>query len=235
LYFCVHLLQLNKMTLHNKKSSFKYIFKIAFIPFAFTLVMMLVYILEIGMEWDFAKAGIYPRKVEWLWTIISYIFIHANWSHLFNNLLSFFLLSCCLFYFYRPVNIQIFIALWFVSGMILWFIGRESRHVGASGLIYAMASFLLFSGLIRRHVPLIAISLVVTLIYGNMVWHIFPWTVNDPVSWEGHLAGLITGLIIAIVFRNEGPQKPIKVWEEEEMEEETDYWNETENTENEQK
>jgi membrane associated rhomboid family serine protease len=77
------------MTQHNKKSFFKYIFKIAFIPFAFTLVMLLVYILEIGMEWDFAKAGIYPRKVDWLWTIFSYIFIHANWSHLFNNLLSF--------------------------------------------------------------------------------------------------------------------------------------------------
>jgi hypothetical protein len=68
-----------------------------------------------------------------------------------------------------------------------------------------------------------------------MVWHIFPWTVNDPVSWEGHLAGLITGLIIAIAFRNDGPQKPVKVWEEEEIEEETAYWNETENTENEQR
>ncbi len=208
------------------KYNFRKVINILFIPTILSLLILLVFLLEKGMDWNFSKAGIYPRKSEWIWTIFTFIFVHANWSHLFNNLLSFFLLSSCLFYFYRPVNLRIFVFLWVISGIMLWVIGRESRHVGASGLIYAMAAFLLFSGLIRRHIPLIAISLVVTLIYGNMVWHIFPWTVNDPVSWEGHLSGLITGLLVAIIFRNDGPQKPVKVWEEEEGLEEDEYWNE---------
>ena len=208
------------------KSKFRALNRIIFIPFLFSIIMVLVFLLENGMDWNFSKAGIYPRKPEYLWTLVTYIFVHANWSHLVNNLLSFFMLSSSLFYFYRPVNLKIFILLWLFSGILLWVIGRESRHVGASGLIYAMASFLFFSGLIRRHIPLIAISLVVTLIYGNMVWHIFPWTVNDPVSWEGHFAGLLTGFIIAIVFRKEGPQKPLKIWEEEDdVAKEDEYWN----------
>jgi len=211
----------------NSKNDFKHILNIVFIPITLTLLMLLVFILEKGMDWNFAKAGIYPRKPEWIWTILTYIFIHANLSHLLNNLLSFFLLGSCLFYFYRPLNLKVFVILWLISGFVLWVIGRESRHVGASGLIYAMASFLLFSGLIRRHIPLIAISLVVTLIYGNMVWHIFPWTVNDPVSWEGHLSGFITGFLVAIIFRNDGPQKPVKVWDEEENLEDEEYWKES--------
>lgn len=216
---------ISKMKTNPPKSNFRKVINILFIPFVFSLLILMVFLLENGMNWNFSKAGIYPRKIEWIWTIFTSIFIHANWGHLLNNLLSFFLLSSCLFYFYRPVNLRIFMFLWILSGIILWIIGRESRHVGASGLIYAMAAFLLFSGLIRRHIPLIAISLVVTLIYGNMVWHIFPWTVNDPVSWEGHLSGLFSGLLAAVLYRNDGPQKPVKVWEEENNEEE-EYWNE---------
>jgi membrane associated rhomboid family serine protease len=209
-----------------QKNNFRKVINIIFIPTILSLLILLVFLLEKGMDWNFSKAGIYPRKPEWIWTIFTFIFVHANWSHLFNNLLSFFLLSSCLFYFYRPVNLRIFVLLWFLSGIMLWVIGRESRHVGASGLIYAIAAFLLFSGLIRRHIPLIAISLVVTLIYGNMIWHIFPWTVSDPVSWEGHLSGLITGLLVAIIFRNDGPQKPVKVWEEDNIEDESndEFW-----------
>ncbi len=48
-----------------------------------------------------------------------------------------------------------------------------------------------------------------------MFWHLFPWQTNDPVSWEGHLSGGLSGLIFSVIFRNEGPQKPEKVWEDE--------------------
>jgi membrane associated rhomboid family serine protease len=218
------------MTKADRIATAKNAINLFFIPILFTFFLFLVYIFEQGMELSFAKGGIYPRKLEWIWTIITYIFVHASWSHLLNNILSFLLLSSCLFYFYRPVSLRVFIALWFISGIILWVIGRDSRHIGASGLIYAMASFLLLSGLLRQHIPLIAISLVVTLIYGNMVWHIFPWTIDDPISWEGHLAGFFAGLLIAIIYRKDGPQKPVKKWNETE-EFEVEYWNETEDRE----
>jgi len=127
-----------------------------------------------------------------------------------------------LFYFYRPIATKIPLLSYFSSGIILWMIGRDSWHIGASGLIYSLAFFLFFSGLIRKHVPLIAISLIITFLYGSMVWHIFPWQTNDPISWEGHLAGGITGLILSVIYRNSGPQKPEIIWENDEEDEEVE-------------
>ena len=178
------------------------------IPATMSVLIFSSFILEKGMEWDFHQAGIYPHHPESLGGIIGILFVHSDWSHLFNNLFSFALLSVCLFYFYHDIALKIFGLSILLSGSMLWMTGRESWHIGASGLIYAIATFLFVSGLIRKHVPLIAISLVVTFIYGSMVWHLFPWQVNDPVSWEGHLSGGITGLVLSIIYRKFGPQKP---------------------------
>lgn len=188
------------------------------IPLALSVTMILSYVLEVGMDWDFHKLGVFPRKIENLWSVFTFVFVHASWEHLLNNVLSFFILSSFLFYFYRKLSIKVLLISYVMSGAILWVIGRESCHVGASGLIYALAFFLFFSGLFRNYVPLVAISLVVALVYGNMVWHIFPWEVHDPVSWEGHLAGGLTGLVLSILYRNDDPQKPIVIWDEDDSE-----------------
>ena len=86
-------------------------------------------------------------------------------------------------------------------------------------LFYSLAFFLFFSGVIRKYSPLLAISFTVVLLYGSMVWHLFPWKLEDPISWEGHLSGGVVGLVLSILFRNKGPQKPVVKWEEEEEEE----------------
>lgn len=186
-----------------------------FIPLVIGVMMILSFVLEKGMGWDFHTAGVYPRRIENIWGVFTLIFVHADWSHLANNVISFTVLSSFLYYFYRQLASKILVVSYIFSGLILWIIGRDSWHVGASGLIYALAFFLFFSGVIRRHIPLIAISLVVALIYGNMIWHIFPWEVRDPISWEGHLAGGIIGIILSVYYRNEGPKKPVKVWDDE--------------------
>lgn len=212
------------MLLSNKRTPEQRRFLHAvFSPALITLVFILVFVLEQGLGVDFHKAGIMPRDFSKAWTIFSYVFIHADWGHLLNNSISFIVLATCLFYFYKQLSYSVLFISWLLSGVILWTIGRESWHIGASGLIYSIAFFLFFSGLIRKHIPLIAISLVLTFLYGSMVWHLFPWKVNDPISWEGHLAGGITGLILSILFRKSGPQKPIKLWEEEEEDDSIDY------------
>ena len=187
--------------------------------------MILCFILEKGMDWDFHTAGVFPRRIENLWGVFTLVFVHADWSHLANNVISFVLLGCLLYYFYKELASKVLILSYLFSGLILWFIGRDSWHIGASGLIYSIAFFLFFSGIIRKYVPLIAISLVVAFIYGSMVWHIFPWQQQDPISWEGHLAGGIIGLVLSVLFRNEGPQKPIKIWEAE-TDDTVEFWNE---------
>ncbi len=189
-----------------------------FIPVIIGILMVLSFLLEEGMNWDFHTGGVFPRRIENIWGIFTIIFIHSGWDHLINNLIAFLILGTLLYYFYSDLASKVLIISYICSGFILWVIGRENWHVGASGLIYSIAFFLFFSGIIRKHVPLIAISLIVAFIYGSMIWHIFPWQIQDPVSWEGHLAGGITGLVLSIIFKNEGPQKPVKIWADEDDE-----------------
>jgi membrane associated rhomboid family serine protease len=201
-------------------SSNKQQFKDAiFIPLVLGIVMILSFILEKGMDWDFHTAGVYPRRIENIWGVFTLIFVHADWSHLVNNVISFVLLGSCLFFFYKQNALRVLVISYVFSGLILWIIGRDSWHIGASGLIYSIAFFLFFSGIIRKHVPLIALSLIVAFVYGSMIWHIFPWQIQDPISWEGHLSGGFIGLVLSVMYRNSEPQKPIKKWEEEEEDE----------------
>ena len=104
----------------------------------------------------------------------------------------------------------------------MWLGARDAWHIGASGMIYGLAAFLVTSGVIRNHIPLLAISLIVVFLYGGMIWGVFPLKWNVPYSWESHLWGSIAGLALAVIYRNKGPQKQIKQWPEEEYE--SPYW-----------
>ena len=199
-----------------------------FVPAIITLFFILVFVFERGMGWDFHKAGILPRDIEHVSGILTYVFIHADWGHLLNNSISFLLLSSCLYYFYKQIASKVLLLSYLISGIMLWIIGRDSWHIGASGLIYSIAFFLFFSGLLRKHIPLIAISLIVTFLYGSMVWHVFPWQVNDPISWEGHLSGGVAGLALSLIFRKDGPQRPEKIWDDEDDTSDLDYFGEDE-------
>lgn len=171
---------------------------------------------------DFSRWGIRPVTVSGLKGIIFSPFIHASFSHLLSNTLPLLILIWFLFYFYSRIASGVLISLWLLSGFATWLIGRSSIHVGASGLVFAILFFLFFSGLLRRHIPLVAVSMIVAFIYGGTVWSIFPVTelVDPSISWEGHLSGALSGLLLAIFFRKQGPQKPPVVWEEEEREDE---------------
>lgn len=190
-------------------------FYAVFFPAIISFFLLLVFALEKLMEWDFHTAGIFPRQLSNLWGILTMPFIHSDWEHLFNNTLSFFLLSTSLYYFYNAIASKVLFLSYILSGLLLWIIGRDSWHIGASGIVYALAFFLFFSGIIRKHIPLIAISLIVAFLYGSIVWHLFPWQIFDPVSWEGHLSGAAVGLVLSLIYKNQGPQKPAEEWEEE--------------------
>lgn len=143
------------------------------------------------------------------------------------NTVSVFLLMSFLFYFYKDIATRTFLLIYLLSGIWLWFAGRDSYHIGASGIIYGMASFLFISGLIRKNPRLMALTLVITFIYGSMIWGIFPdFFPKKNISWEGHLMGLVAGVIVAVFYRKEGPKAPVYLWEDEEDDDEDEaYWN----------
>jgi len=181
--------------------------------------MWLVRIAEILFSADFSQGGIYPLALRGLPGIIFSPFIHSDTRHLFNNSLPLFFLATALFYFYSEVALKVFSLTYLLTGLLVWLAGREAWHIGASGLVYGLASFLFFSGIIRRYFRLIALSLLVVFLYGSMVWGIFPGIYTN-VSWESHMLGFFSGVLLSVWFRKEGPQAPVYEWMEEEEEEE---------------
>lgn len=192
-----------------------------FFPLIFVILLWLILFLQNGMGFDLHTWGIYPRHKEGLWGILTSPLVHSGIQHLFSNTLPLLILGWCLFYFYKDLGYIVFPTLWVLSGIFTWVIGRDSWHIGASSIIYALSFFLFFSGILRKYIPLMAVSMIVVFLYGSTVWNMFPIAeiVDPTVSWEGHLSGALSGLITAIIFRKEGPQVAAPDPEEEEDDE----------------
>ncbi len=191
------------------------------IPGLFVILMWLVKIVEVLFDLDFTTAGIFPQTIKGLPGIVLSPFIHADFSHLSNNSIPLFLLGTALFYFYSEIAIKVSLWTYFLTGLFVWIDGREAWHIGASGLVYGLASFLFFSGIIRKYFRLVALSLLIVFLYGSMVWGIFPGVYKN-VSWESHMLGLFSGIVLAIWYRKEGPQEPVPEWINEETNPEED-------------
>ncbi|HEC44575.1 MAG TPA: rhomboid family intramembrane serine protease [Bacteroides sp.] len=187
-------------------------------PAFFLLVIWTIKVTEFALDLSFSHLGLFPLKAEGLKGIFFSPLIHSDFKHLFDNSIPLFFLSVAIFYFYRPVAYRVFFLIWFVGGLIVWLTARPAYHIGASGLVYGFASFVFFSGIIRRNINLLAISLLVVFLYGGLVWGVFPYDFR--ISWESHLVGGLAGLGMAFYFRSYGPPSTRKIWEEEEDEEE---------------
>jgi len=187
----------------------------AFIPFIFIFFIWTTKAVEMLFNIDLFFLGIRPLAADGLAGIIFSPFIHADLKHLFNNSIALFILSLALFFFYSEVALKVFLSTWFFSGILVWIAGREAWHIGASGIIYGLASFLFFSGIIRKYFRLTALSLLVVFLYGSMVWGLFPGIYQN-VSWESHMLGFFSGITLAIYYRKEGPQEPVYEWLQEE-------------------
>jgi membrane associated rhomboid family serine protease len=128
-----------------------------------------------------------------------------------------------LFYYYRSIAFKVLIFSWLFSGFWVWVFARESYHIGASTIVYALAAFHIVSALIRRRKNLLAFMMLVFFLYGSMIWGLFPeFFPHKNISWEGHLMGSLAGIVLAVFYRREGPQREKYDWEEEEDEDENE-------------
>lgn len=201
--------------LETEKKIFNYSI---FFPLLLVVIMWSVKLFEVFFSVNFAEYGILPRTYEGLRGIIFSPYIHGDFNHLIDNTIPLFFVCFALHYFYRAYSYKIFFFSWIFSGLGTWIIGRESFHIGASSIIYALAAFLFFSGIIHKNRRLIAVSLIVIFLYGGLVWGIFP-SMHE-VSWEGHLAGGFLGWILSFVYKRLETMKPHYSWEDEDEEEE---------------
>lgn len=214
---------MQKSTTYNKEFERLRLKHSLLFPMAFLFLMWAVKLFEWGLGLDFHTFGVFPLRIKGLVGILTSPLIHKDFSHLMANTIPFAVLSWAIFYFYRPLSYRIFILCYISSNLLLWFAGRDAYHIGASGLVYAFASFLFFSGIIRYYYRLIAISFVVVFLYGGLFWGIFP--VLQDVSWEGHLFGAFSGLLYAIIYKKDGPQKPVIILPDDDNSIPEEVWN----------
>ncbi|MDC3253170.1 rhomboid family intramembrane serine protease [Crocinitomicaceae bacterium] len=185
-------------------------------PTLLLVVMWLVYWADhLSPLVEFYRFGVLPGDFGAMKGIAFMPLIHskAGLEHILNNSLPTMVLLAAIVYYYRQVALRVFMISWIGTGFGLWFFAANtnSYHIGMSGVIYAMAGFLFTSGVLRRYRPLQAISLFVAFLYGSMIWGIFP--TESHVSWEGHLSGLVVGILLAFYYRKQGPQSPKYLYE----------------------
>ncbi len=205
------------MSEHNY---FKFSNSVILAPMITVLMIWTVFWIEIRFQINFNQYGVYPRTLSGIRGIVCSPFIHGSVDHLYNNTIPLAILMASLVYFYRSISFRILIWGIFLSGLLTWVIGRPSYHIGASGIIYVLASFIFFKGIFTKHFRLVALSLMVVFIYGSLLWYIFP--VKDDISWEGHLAGFVTGLVLAIFVKAKIPTPKKFDWERDDYNEEED-------------
>ncbi|MDO1513583.1 rhomboid family intramembrane serine protease [Maribacter confluentis] len=190
------------------------------VPLMGMILIWLVYWVELQMGINLNEYGIMPRTLSGLKGVLFSPIIHGSLEHLYNNTIPLGILLMALFYFYRDLAWRMLLYGVLLSGFLTWCIGRTSYHIGASGLIYVLASFIFFKGVFSAYFRLIALSLIVVFIYGSLLWYIFP--VKEGISWEGHLAGFITGLLLAVIFKVKIPVQHKYDWESEDYNEDDD-------------
>ena len=179
----------------------------------FLLLLWIIKIIEVSFGISFIKYGLLPHHLSGLIGIITYPLIHANFNHLISNSIPLLFLGPGLFYFYPESAFKVFLIIYFLSGILIWLFARTAYTIGASGLIYGLVTFFFFSGIIRRDNRSIALALVVTFLYGGLVWGVLP--IDKTISWEGHLFGSLTGILCAFIFRKYDPPMKKYDWEDE--------------------
>ena len=180
----------------------KFTKEVLLIPIIFIFSIWFIYWIEIQFSLNFTKFGVLPRNLSGLKGVLFSPFIHSDTNHLFNNSVPLFVLISFLVYFYRSVYLKVLLFGGFLSGFLTWVIAREAYHIGASGIVYLVFSFVFFSGIIKKQFQLVAVSLIVIFLYGSMIWYVLP--IKDGVSWEGHLSGFLIGFIFSFVFKQKG-------------------------------
>jgi len=121
-----------------------------------------------------------------------------------------------LMYFYPQSSRMVFASVYIVTGIFVWLFARSSYHIGASGIIYGLAFFILVSSFLRNDKRSLAITFFIIFMYGGLIWGVLPGQAG--ISWESHLGGAITGVIMAFICRdNDKPEEELTLDKEEEL------------------
>ncbi len=189
-------------------------FKIAWL---FLAALWGVFILDILLpiimpHVDLTRYGIYPRNSGRLLGIFSTVFLHGSLSHIISNTFSLLFAITALFGNYPKTAKKVFILSVLLTGLLVWVFARSANHIGASGLLYSLLTYVFVSGFIKKDIQSIGTSLVLVFLYGSLVFGIIPDQAY--ISWESHLFGMFSGAFLAWLYRKQ--DMPVyRSWDEE--------------------
>ena len=169
-------------------------------PIVFVIILVVVQLITTFTKHSFSSYGVYPLKLEGFFGVFTFPLIHSDWYHLVSNASSLILLLGILFYVFRSVAYLIFVISYILPGIITWFIGRESFHIGASGMVYALIGFILMIGIFKKQRNVMALSAFVLFYHAGFFWGMLPQ--GNHVSWETHVGGFIVGVLVAYFLKD---------------------------------
>ncbi len=180
----------------------------------FVAGITLLHLVDAMLGLGLARLGVVPRDAWGLRGIVVAPLLHADLAHLVSNIVPLLVGGTLLLYLYPDSSRVVLPAVYFGSGTAVWVFGRESVHIGASGLVYGIVAYIFVGGILRRDRRAWAASLLVAFLYGAMVWGVLP--LKTGVSWEAHLAGAAIGVVLAFALRRRDvPPRKRYSWEDE--------------------
>jgi membrane associated rhomboid family serine protease len=170
-------------------------------PLMLLVLLWVVFIADKYLNLGLMYYGIYPRRGDGITGILTAPFIHGDWSHLIANSSPMLVLTAIMVSFYKRVALTAFIVILISTGLLVWLFGRESYHIGASGVVYGLVSFIFWTGIFRKNPKSIVLSLIIIILYSGMSEGLFPSEIVR-ISWESHLFGAFSGLWVAFILKN---------------------------------
>ncbi len=170
-------------------------------PLYLVLSLWVVHFAKLMLNLNLGGYGLIPRNMDGALGILTSPFIHGNLQHLMSNSVPLFVLTSIIIIFYRKVAYQSLLLIYVLTGIFVWVAGRGNvSHIGASGVVYGLVSFVFWTGLFRRNVKSVILALLVTLLYSGYFMGVLP--TQKGISWESHLYGALVGIIVAFWYKN---------------------------------
>ena len=202
------------------RANFRLAIKIAL---GFVALIWCIQLLNWGLDLGLERFGVRPRQLAGLPGILLAPVLHGGFSHLFANSLPLLVLGTVMLHLYPNSALKVIPAIYLGPGIAVWLFARASVHLGASGLVYGLVTYIFVAGLIRRDRRAIAASLLVSFLYGTLAWGVLP--IQPGISWETHLAAALIGLALAIALRRlDIPPRKRYAWEDEKDDYEDDQY-----------
>ena len=200
---------------HNKSERARGNFRLALkASLCFVTLLWVVALLDWGLEMELTRFGVRPRSLPGLPGVLVAPLLHGDFSHLISNSLPLLVLGTGMLYLYPHSSLKVIPAVYLGPGLAVWLFGRPPLHIGASGLVYGLAIYILISGIIRRDTRAVSAAMLVFFLYGTLLWGLLPN--HSSISWETHLIAALIGLVLALLFRRlDVPLRKRYDWENE--------------------